>query len=130
MNKNLPKSVKYIFPSSKDWAGVWFLRYRDLHLPLDCIGRKIINNIVLADKIGTIIPKSFTQRTRKTYKSAACDEGIPCIRKETQARMLSLLIISKRNNIWRKQLTKEFCSDSVDPELACIVGPGGDSKLS
>jgi len=48
LNKNLSKFVKYISPSSEDWTGVWFLRYRNLHLPFTCIGRE---NIVLEDKL-------------------------------------------------------------------------------
>ena len=54
MNKNLLKFVQYIFPSYKQWAGVWFLKYRDLHMPFPCIGGGN-TNIVLADKIYTNI---------------------------------------------------------------------------
>jgi hypothetical protein len=58
-NKNLPKFVKYIFSSSKDWTGVWMLKYRDLYLLLASIGRGYIGNIVLADKICLSIAKSL-----------------------------------------------------------------------
>ena len=33
MNKNLPKLVKHIFPTNKQWTRVWFAGYRSLHLP-------------------------------------------------------------------------------------------------
>jgi len=88
--------VEYIFPSNKEWTGVWFLRYRDLHLPFTTIGKEIINNVVLVDKIYTIIAKSVNRR--KTYKSATSNEQILGIRKETQARMLSLPIIDISKN--------------------------------
>jgi hypothetical protein len=32
MIENTLKFVEYIFPTSKDWTGLWFLRYRNLHL--------------------------------------------------------------------------------------------------
>jgi hypothetical protein len=47
INKDLPKFVKYISPSSKDETRVWFLRYRDLDMRLASIGMEIVNNIVL-----------------------------------------------------------------------------------
>ena len=61
MNKNLPKLVEYISPSSKQWTGVWLLRYRDLHLPFPGIEGETIDivDIVLVDKIYTIIAKLY-----------------------------------------------------------------------
>ena len=70
MNKNLPKLIKYIFPPSKERAGVWFLNDRDVHLPFISIGREIIDNIVLADKI---IAKLIAQATENTYNGATSD---------------------------------------------------------
>jgi hypothetical protein len=43
MHKNLPKFVKHIFPSDKQWTGVWFSKYRDIYTPF--CGQ----NIVLVD---------------------------------------------------------------------------------
>ena len=61
MNKNLPKHVKYIFLSSKQWTGVWFLRYTGLHLPFLGIEGETIDivAIVLVGKIYTIIARLF-----------------------------------------------------------------------
>jgi len=65
MNKNLPKFVKYIPPSSKDWTGVWFLRYMALHLPITCIGRENIDNIVLGDRLSPNHPDRIRERHTK-----------------------------------------------------------------
>jgi hypothetical protein len=56
----------------------------------------------------------FLQPARMTYKSAATDKYILGVRKETQAKILSLQIINKdREQLkWCKQLTVGF-SDSV-----------------
>jgi hypothetical protein len=51
-------------------------------------------DIVLAVNPSTIIAASLTWPMRKTYKSATSHAGIPGIRKETPASVLSLLIIS------------------------------------
>src|SRR5882757_6773884 len=112
MNKNLPKSLKYISLSSKYWTRVLFLKGRDLHLPFVSIGRVDIE--ILADKTCTVIVKLFRQPMRKTYKGTPSDEHILGIRKETRSRVLSLLTISKAKNKLRycQQLTKEFCTNS------------------
>ena len=47
INKDLPQFLKYIFPSSKNWTRVRFLRYRDLRLPFANIRRMYID---LTDK--------------------------------------------------------------------------------
>ena len=108
MDKHLPQLVKYIFTSGEEWTGVWFLMYR----AFTSIGmNKIVQ--VLADKICIIIVGLLIQPMRKTYKSSTSDECILGIRKETQARMLSLLI-SKAKKKACKQPTKRFCSDSLD----------------
>ena len=70
MNKNLPKFIKHIFLPSKEWTGVLFLNDRDLHFPFISIGREIIDNIVLADKI---IAKLIAQPTENTYEGATGD---------------------------------------------------------
>ena len=80
MSKNLPKLGKYIFPSDKQWTGVWSVGYRDLHLPCASIDRVDIGAILL--KVICIIMK-FMQSARMTYKSAASDEYILGVRKET-----------------------------------------------
>ena len=46
MNKNLPKLVKHIFPSYKQWTGVWFAGYRRLHLPFASIDMVNIVDLV------------------------------------------------------------------------------------
>ena len=70
MNKDLAKFVQYIFPSSKQWTGIWFSAYWDLHLHFDSIGRESIDIIiiVLGSNLCTIIAKSFirSQRERLT----------------------------------------------------------------
>jgi hypothetical protein len=117
MNKNLPKSLKYIFPS-----GVWFLRERDHHLPTTGI-RRVDIDLTLDVKLFS------TQPMTRTYESAASDQYILGIRKHTRLRILSLLVISKAKNSLRCQkLTKRFCPDSMD---ACIMvsGEGGTIKL-
>ena len=89
MSKSLLKLLEYIFPSNKQWTGVWFLRYRDLAFP--SIGGEN-TGVVLTDKICTIIAKLFIH-LRKTYKKgAASDEYILGVRKE---RTLSLAIVSE-----------------------------------
>jgi hypothetical protein len=89
MRKYLPEFLKYIFTSSKDWTGVWSLRYRNL-----CTSIASRGNNNLAEKISTIIAKLFIQR--KAYiKSATGDKYILGILEETRTRVLSLLIISK-----------------------------------
>jgi hypothetical protein len=114
MNKNLPKSVKYIFPSSKYQTGVWFLRERDRHLPFTSVGSMDID---LAD---TNIVKLLAQPTKQTYESPASDQCIPGIRKEPRLRILSLPVISKAKNSLRccRKLTKGSCPDSMD---VCIM---------
>jgi hypothetical protein len=57
INKNLPKFVEYILPSSKQWTGVWFLRHRNFHLHFASIDKEIIDNIVLSCNLWTIIAK-------------------------------------------------------------------------
>jgi hypothetical protein len=52
--ENLLKFVEYIFSASKDHAGVWFLRYRDLHRPLASISNLGLN-IDLLDQIGLLV---------------------------------------------------------------------------
>ena len=42
--KNVPKLVKYIFPSSKEWTEVWWLKYQDC-LPFS---RMNVDNMDLA----------------------------------------------------------------------------------
>ena len=74
MNKNLPKFVKYIFPSSKEWTRVWFLGYRDLRLHFASISTEIIDVIGLGVNLHTISVKLFTLPTEKTHKCAASDE--------------------------------------------------------
>ena len=76
MNEYALKFVEYIFPTSKDWTGFWFLRYRNLHL---CF----VNIHVIID-LCKIIPKSkFTQRMGKTCEIAASNEQVLGICKET-----------------------------------------------
>ena len=77
MSKNLPKLGKYIFPSDKQWTGVWSVGYRDFHLPCASIDRVDISAILLKIII------RFMQSERTAYKSAASDEYILGVRKET-----------------------------------------------
>ena len=74
MNKNIHKFVKYIFPSCKEWTGVWLLMYRDLHLSITSIGRENIDSIVLEGEFMHNYCKPLIQHARNTYKSAAGDE--------------------------------------------------------
>jgi hypothetical protein len=55
INKNLPRFVEYILPSSKQRTRIWFSRHRDLHLRFASIGREIIDNIVLGCNLWTIL---------------------------------------------------------------------------
>ena len=87
MNKYLLKFTKYILSSSKDWTGVGLLSYRNVFLHSTSIGKDIVLYIEL-------VLKSETTTTKTYYKSATSDEDILGIRKETQLRLLSLLIIS------------------------------------
>ena len=80
MNKNLPKLVKYIFPSDEQRTGIWSAGYRDLHWPFARIDSVNIADLV---KITCIIFARFTQPATMTYKSAASDEYILRVRKET-----------------------------------------------
>ena len=59
--KNLPKLVKYIFPTSEEWTGVWSLRYREL--PFTSIS---IMNVGVAVNLYTVITESYTQPTKLT----------------------------------------------------------------
>ena len=113
MNKNLSKSLKYIFPSSKYWTGVWFLRERDHHLPITS-ARRVDIDLTLDVKLFS------TQLMTRTYESAASDEYILGIRKHTRPRNLSLLVLSKAKNSLRccQKLTRGFCPDSMD---GCIM---------
>ena len=79
MNKNVPKLVKHIFPSNKQWTGVWFAGYRSLHLPFTSID---VMNVVDLVKTSINMPVLFSIR-RMNYKRAAIDEDILGIRKET-----------------------------------------------
>jgi hypothetical protein len=111
MNKNLSKSLKYIFPSSKYWTGVWFLRERDHHLPITSV-RRVDIDLTLDVKLFS------TQRMTRTYKSATSNEYMG-IRKHTRLRILSLLVISNAKNSLRccQKLTKGFCPDSMDASI-------------
>jgi hypothetical protein len=111
MNKNLPKSLKYVFPSSKYWTGVGFLRERNHRLPVTSVG--------MVDIDLTLDVKLFnTQPMTRTYKSAASDQYMG-IRKHTRLGILSLLVISNPNSLrCFQKLTKGFCPDSMD---ACIT---------
>ena len=113
MNKNFPKSLKHIFPSSKYWTGIWFLRERDHHLPITRV-RRVDIDLTLDVKLFS------TQPMTRTYESAASDEYILGVRKHTRLRILNLLVISKVKNSlrWRQKLTKAFCPDSMD---ACTM---------
>ena len=79
MNKNLLKFVKFIFPSNKQWTGVWFPGYRSLHLPFTSTD---VVNIVDLEKTSINMPALSVLR-EMNYKSAAIDECIPGVRKET-----------------------------------------------
>ena len=79
MNKNLPKLVKYIFPSNKQWTRVWFAGYGGLHLPFTGID---LMNVVDLVKTSINMPV-FCSIRRMNYKRAAIDEYILGIRKET-----------------------------------------------
>ena len=63
------------------------------------IMENIDNIIILADK--KCMVRLYTAIREKTYKSAASDEYILGIRKKTQVRRQSLLIISKSGEIYR-----------------------------
>ena len=86
VNKNLPKLVKYFFPSNNQWTGVWFPGYRSLHLPFTSTD---VVNIVDLEKTSINMPALSVLR-EMNYKSAAIDEYILGIRKEAQARIPSL----------------------------------------
>ena len=64
----------------------------------------------------------------ETYKVPVVDDSILSVRKETQARMLSLSS-AEAESAWRKRLTRRFCSDSVDAKLACPMASGEDGDL-
>ena len=58
--------------------------------------------------------KLLIQPVRKTYyKSATSDERVPGICKETRARVVNLVIVSKSQGQTVKQLTGRFCSDII-----------------
>ena len=82
MNKNLPKLVKHIFPSDKQRTGVWFAGYRGLYLPFTSIDRVNAVDLVKTTRI-IIYYARFIQPARVTYKSAAIDDYILHVRKET-----------------------------------------------
>ena len=81
MNKNLPKLVKYIFPSNKQWIEVWSLSYRGLHLHFASIASMSIGGVLM--KTTCIIMLDFMQPARMTYKSTASDEYIVGVGKES-----------------------------------------------
>ena len=43
--------------------------------------------------------------------------------------MLKLIVSNGVENTWWIQLTKEFCSDSVDPKLTCATASGEEGDL-
>ena len=55
MNKNLPKLVKHIFPSNKQWTGVWSAGYKRLHLPFASIDMVMVNVADLVKMTSIII---------------------------------------------------------------------------
>ena len=89
MDKYLLKFIKYILPSSKEWAGVGLLSYINVHLHSTSISRENID-IVLYIKL---VLKSDTTITKTYSKRATSDDKILGILKETQLQLLSLLII-------------------------------------
>ena len=74
--KNVPKLVKYIFPSSKEWTRIWWLKCQDC-LPFS---RMNVDNIGLTVNLYNYYQIFYTTY-RKTYKSAIGDEYILGIRK-------------------------------------------------
>ena len=82
MNKNFPKLVKHIFPSNKQWTGVWSAGFGGIHLPLASIGRVNTANLVKFVKTNYNYARVM-KPAKMTYKSAASDEYILGIRKET-----------------------------------------------
>ena len=46
LNKNLPKLVKYIIPSDKQWTSIWSAGYRVSHLPFANIDMANITDLV------------------------------------------------------------------------------------
>jgi hypothetical protein len=53
-NKDPPKFIKDILPTSKEWTRLWFLRHRVLHPPFSNIGGEVIDIIVVAANLCTI----------------------------------------------------------------------------
>ena len=82
MNKNLPKLVKYIFPSNKQRTRVWFAGYRGLHLHLPFTSINVVSIADLAKTTSVSTPISCSIR-EMNHKSAAMDEYILGVRKET-----------------------------------------------
>jgi hypothetical protein len=80
LNKNLPKLVKNIFPSNKQWTGVWFAGYKGLHLPFTSID--VVNIVDLVKTTSINMPVLCSLR-EMNYKIAAVDEYILSVRKET-----------------------------------------------
>ena len=78
MNKNLPKLIKYIIPSDKQWAGVWFESYRGLYLPF----ARVDVNITGLVKSNRYNYARYMPPTRMTYKSTASDDYILGVREE------------------------------------------------
>ena len=92
MTENLPKLVKYIFPTSKELTEVWSLRYRDLPFTIISVGL-IVNLCTLYSYYSTVY------KTYKTYKSPVGDKYI---QKTTQFRILILLMISRSQETCRE----------------------------
>ena len=95
MTENLPKLVKYIFPTSKELTEVWSLRYRDLPFTIISVG--LIVNLCTLYSYYSIVYKTY-----KTYKSPVDDKYILDIRKTTQFRILILLMISRSQETCRE----------------------------
>jgi hypothetical protein len=70
VGKKMAKFVKYIFSARKELTGIWFLRYRNRHLPITLIGGgNYIDNIALAN----LLLLNRLQPTTKTHKIATTD---------------------------------------------------------
>ena len=60
MSKYLVKFIKYILTSSKDWAGVGLLSYRDVYMHSTSISKDIVLCIELVLKSWTQLQQKLT----------------------------------------------------------------------
>ena len=113
MKKNLPKLVKYIFPSDKQWTGVWSAGYRGLHLPCASIDNRVDIDVILVKIIYIIMLNVCSQQERHTKVPPVMSIFWALGKRPEPESWVCGSSTTKAEKNWRKQLTEEFRSKSV-----------------